>query len=97
MKKESRKIEVKPSLKGTWNKFARCLIEAKKSWEEHQELWAETPTSEIEKLPVEFQKFLTKSFNRSSFEVLLPRLVDYYRAYGGIETLVVKIHKEEKE
>lgn len=87
------KEEIKPNVMQTWNAFARALIETKKAWNTHVETWAEISTRDVEMLPLEFQRFLGASFNRSKFEVLLPRLIDYYRGYGGIETLYIKLKK----
>lgn len=81
----------------TWNTFASRLVSAKLAWEEHRKLWQETSRIEIEKLPPEVQRFVSKSFNRSEFDVMLPRLVDFYRGCGGIEILVVKLNREEKK
>lgn len=73
----------------SWNKFAGLLIEAGKVWEEHTKLVARVPKEEIEELYVELQKFVSKNFNKSKFDIMLPRLVDYWRTLGGIETLFV--------
>ena len=78
-------------LLASWNKFAGLLIEAGKVWKEHTKLVAKVPKEEIEELCVELQKFVSKNFNKSKFDIMLPRLVDYWRALGGIETLFVRL------
>lgn len=78
-------------LLASWNKFAGLLIEAGKVWEEHTKLVAGVPKEEIEELYVELQKFVSKNFNKSKFDIMLPRLVDYWRTLGGIETLFVRL------
>lgn len=84
------------SLEKTWNTFAKLLNQTKKAWEEHQRAWGETSARERESLPIGFQRFVAQNFNRSKFDIMLPRLVDFYRAYGGIEMLVVEETKEKK-
>lgn len=81
-------------LERTWNTFASRLVSTKLAWEEHRKAWLEIGAREIEKLDPAFQRFLSKNFNRSEFDIMLPRLVDFYRGYGGIESLVVKTKKE---
>ena len=81
------------SLTQSWTIFVRLLIQMKNVWEKHSATWAITPKDELERLPVEFQKFLCRNFNRSKFDIMLPRLVDYWRTIGGVEALQVKLPK----
>lgn len=88
--------EVKLSLLQSWVRITRLLIQLKKAWDKHVDIWEATPKGEIEMMPQEAQKFLSKNFNRSKFDIMLPRMVDYWRSLGGIEALEIKV-KEEKE
>jgi hypothetical protein len=88
---DTKKLEV------SWNKFARLMVQLKRAWEDHQELWLTVTSQEREALSPEFQRVLSRNFNQSRFEIMLPRIIDYYRAYGGIETLVVPVPKEKEK
>lgn len=79
----------------SWNKISNLLIELRDTWEEHRERWALVPKTEIEMLPPEYQKFLARNFNRSPFNIMLPRMVDYWRTLGGVDALRVGPSPEE--
>lgn len=83
------------SVTQSWAIFVGLLIQTKKAWETHREVWAETPRDEIERLSPEWQKFIARNFNRSEFNIMLPRLVDFWRGLGGIEALRVKVNPKE--
>lgn len=89
------KVEV---LEESWTRFAKSLIETKEAWEVHKELCEGFGSRDIEMLRPEVGKFVSKSFNKSKFDVLLPRLVDYWRTIGGVEELIPRPKKKsEKE
>lgn len=85
----------KPNVVQTWNKFSNLMVRTAKAWEEHREVWTLTPKTDIEKLPVKLQRFLARNFNRSKFDIMLPRMVDYWRTIGGVGTLIVGMSAEE--
>jgi len=79
----------------TWSKFANLLLKLKEAWDEHQEVWMVTSREEIQNLPLEWQKFVARNFNRSEFNIMLPRLVDFWRGLGGIEALRIELNPDE--
>lgn len=79
----------------TWNKVAQGILDLKDAWEDHLIAMGGRPN--IELLPPEAQRFLRLTFNRSKFEVAIPRIIDYMRGIGGAEELLVSITKEEKK
>lgn len=97
--------ERKLKLMRSWNKIARLFNELKEAWDVHMKLWEETPRQEIETYPTRYQRFLARNFNRSKFDIMLPRIVDYWRTIGGVGELRVKVEpgefvktlKQEKE
>lgn len=79
-----------------WNKFVESMIATKNAWEAvckqvmfHKYHW--------DKLPPEAQKILQIANTRSKFEVAMPRLMDRWRGYGGLERLLIPVEKKEKE
>ena len=91
--KEDRERKLK--LIQSWNKIARLFNELKEAWDAHKKLWEETPRQEIETYPPKYQKFLARNFNRSKFDIMLPRMVDYWRTIGGVGELQVKVDPKE--
>jgi len=83
-------------LSRTWNRFVKCLFAAEEAWEEHRMLLASTPKKEVEKLPLQTQKFLSQPFSRSVFSKMLPLLVNYWIVTGGLKTLLTPIESIEK-
>jgi len=83
-----------------WNGFVRKLQGAENLWEEFQKKLLYFPRDGLESAPLGLQKAAGK-FRRAKFNVMLPRFVDYYRAYGGLEDLIVPLsplkEKEEKK
>lgn len=86
---EKRKL----SLTESWDRVVELLVQLKEAWEEHMELWLETPRDEVQNLSPEYQRFLARNFNRSKFDIVLPRLVDFWRTIGGVKALRVKAEK----
>ena len=81
----------------SWNRFAWFMIEAERAWKEHQEKFLEVSSRDIEELPLSFQEFLSKSWSRSKFDVMIPRLVDYTRASGGLERMFIETEEVVEE
>lgn len=80
-----------------WNKFIGHMEEAEEAWQKIMDFRQEVSAGELEQLPSGAQKGFAR-FSRSKFDVLLPRLVDYWRAYGGLSSLKSKaLPKETKE
>jgi hypothetical protein len=74
----------------SWNKVIIHLVLARRAWEEHREMRAQVTPKQIERiLNPEEQRYLSNIFYKSKFEVLLPRLVDYWRGRGGVDTLII--------
>lgn len=88
-------------LVASWNRFAKALVRTKKAWDNHVKLMCVTSAKDVELAPVEAQRFLSKAFNKSRFDVMIPRMVDYWRTIGGIDQLVVampvKVKKKKKK
>lgn len=79
----------------TWNGFVLALVRAKVLWGELQEITASMERKEFDKLPIEAQRFVTKSFFKATFNVMLPRMVDYWRTLGGLAKLKIQIKEKE--
>ena len=80
-----------------WNRFISGLIQARIEWGKLQVMVASMERRELDELPIEAQRFLTKSFFKSTFNVMLPRMVDYWRTLGGLDELKVKTKEENKD
>ena len=80
-----------------WNRFISGLIQARNEWFRLQRMVASIKRKELDELPIEAQRFLTKSFFKSTFNVMLPRMVDYWRTLGGLDELKVKTKEENKD
>lgn len=91
MEKEEREVKLLRS----WNKFANLMVEAGEAWKEHQETMLGFSSGEIETFSPALQRFVSKNFNKSRFDVMLPRLVDYWRSIGGVGELLVALPIEE--
>lgn len=74
-----------------WNKFIRTLMAAERLWEKHRAVMAGVRS--IEGLSPKARKVLAASTNRAKFAVALPRIVDQWRATGGLKELLVDIPK----
>lgn len=70
----------------TWNNFVSKLLEAKEAWNKHRELvLASAPQGTLSSVLA--MRVLAATFNRAEFDIALSRMVDYWRAYGGLEAL----------
>jgi len=76
------------SVAEAWNKFLDKMIEAKGLWEEYQEI--RIVKGMPEDLDVPSMRHMSSTLHRAKFDIALPRLVDYWRRYGGIEGLIAK-------
>ena len=74
---------------GCWNGVVDGLVVARDNWERMQKLLQEIPRDSIQLAPVQVQK-ATMRFRKASFNVMLGRLSDYYRAFGGLDAMRVK-------
>lgn len=72
-----------------WNGVIDGLMVARSNWEEMQKLLQVIPRDVIQKAPMQVQKATVK-FRKASFNVMLGRLADYYRAFGGLDAMRVK-------
>jgi len=70
-----------------WNKFVKHLLGAKKEWDVFTEL--RQSQRNVEGLPIRAQKVLNAVQWRGKFEIALARLIDYWRGYGGVESLLL--------
>jgi hypothetical protein len=77
-----------------WNGVVDGLILARKNWEEMQLLLLDIPRDQIQLAPIQVQKASAR-FRKATFSVMLSRLADYYRAFGGLEAMKVKGAKED--
>jgi len=78
-----------------WNKFVESMIATKNAWNAvckqvtyHKYHW--------DNLPPQTQKILTVANTRSTFEVAIPRLMDRWRGYGGLENLLIPVEEPKK-
>ncbi len=77
-----------------WNRVVECLLATKRAWEEHTK-HAVVDRETMEQLPVDAQRMLGLATNKSSFEVGLPRILDYARIKGGLDELIIKGETQE--
>jgi len=71
-----------------WNNFLDKLIEAKVLWEKYQEV--RITEGITEGLDVPSQRHMASTLHRAKFDIALPRLVAYWRRYGGIEGIFAR-------
>lgn len=79
-----------------WNKFVKCMQEAKKEWIGLQEEMNFVGRREIEDYPTAAQKHLGR-FRGVKFEWMASMFVDYYRGAGGLESMLIILPPEPKE
>ena len=78
-----------------WNEFVLALVRVKVLWQDLQKITNSMERKEFDTLPIEAQRFVTKSFFKASFNVMLPRMVDYWRTLGGLDKLKILIKEKE--
>lgn len=66
-----------------WNDFVDALALTERAWKRVQDLGWEKGGTELQSLPPKAQKGYARH-RKVKFNILLPRLVDHWRAYGGI-------------
>lgn len=76
-----------------WNKFVRLMIATKDAWESLMQN-ASHSVIEVEKLSAKAQKILSIANRRANFEVAIPRLMAYWRGYGGLENLLIPVERK---
>ena len=81
MKKE--KEEERNGLELSWNGFISSLLEARRSWEKFSRL-AEESKRELEVRGPKIQRAVDL-FSKGKFEVVLPFILSYCLAQGGLE------------
>ena len=77
-----------------WNKFVRTLMAAERNWEALQEIMANRPRTDFELFSPKAQKFLSKGFIKAKFNIMLPRVIDYWRSIGGLEELLIPFEEK---
>jgi hypothetical protein len=84
--KEELSVVVHPTVV-KWNEFIEHLLEAKRLWAEMNE---ELPDRVQREIVFPYQAQLIFSmFEKQDFTVMLPRFTDYFRGYGGLESMKV--------
>lgn len=76
-----------------WNRFIELMIATKKAWEDLREQSSHSIT-EWDRLSPLAQKILTIGNRKAKFEVAMPRLMDFWRGHGGVETLRISVRNE---
>jgi hypothetical protein len=72
-----------------WNDFVERLLELKESWKEFQkERLAVSRSEELD--TTQGQKVFGLATTKSKFDVALPRILEFARRSGGIETLLIE-------
>lgn len=79
-----------------WNGFIKSLEEARQFWERIKNCLAENSRTFLDDAPAMTQKLLSV-YGKTEFNVMIPRFVDFYRAQGGLDAMLVEIKKEEEE
>lgn len=90
MKKQTKEITI------AWNGFVETLLSAREAWVRFAELVDETPREFIEEAPIEVQRGIGK-FRKNAFSIVVPKLVDHWTSYGGIEGMLAEMPKKTKE
>lgn len=88
MDEEVRKIAL------TWNRFVTSLISAEEHWKELQEVVSQMNRAKLDELPSKGQQLISVYW-RQNFLVMMPRFMDYFRAYGGLAETKMELPKEE--
>ena len=70
-------------------------MEARDAWADVQDVAMSNLNTEG--LPYKAQKFFGLANSRVSFEIAIPRLIDYYRVSGGLEELLIEQPAEDKK
>jgi len=71
-----------------WHNFASAIVEAKQKWEVYQEERFSTSNIPIN-IPIAAMRMMASEIHRADFYTALPRLIDYWRGYGGVEETLV--------
>jgi len=79
-----------------WNKFVRCMQEAKEEWIKLQEEMNTVGRVELENYPVVAQKHIGR-FRSVNFEWMASMFVDYYRGAGGLDSMYIILPPEPKK
>lgn len=79
--------EKERGLEASWNRFARLLLKVEKAWNAHRECMLSASSADIEKYPIETQRWLSQGFNKAEFSTMMPQLIKYCRVSGGIEII----------
>ena len=81
----------------SWNHFIGALQEAKGLWLDHKEEMMNQ--GRIDTLPVVAQRLLryTNIQKASSFEKAMSELIPFWVRSGGLDEMLIKVPKEEKE
>lgn len=80
-----------------WNRFVRALATAERHWKELGLIMAEQNRSEVQRLSPAAQRFLSKGFVKAKFDIMLPRIVDYWRSIGGLKELLIPTKEERND
>lgn len=78
-----------------WNKFIRRLLEAERAWDEFRDKHARTRNREL--LSVPGQRIYGLATARALYMVALPRILDFARRGGGLESLLIPGNEAEDE
>lgn len=76
-----------------WNKFVKLMTATKNAWESLSQEASYSPI-QWDKLSPKAQKVLSIANRKAKFEVAMPRLMAYWRGYGGLENLIIPVEKK---
>ena len=76
------------TVEDTWKTLVELLRLTRSAWERNREKVLETGNRDL--LPEELQRHLVQPYVRSSFELGMPRMIEYYMTRGGIDFLELK-------
>ena len=86
---EAAETTVENRIVANWDALILYILEAEKCWNKLNSDLSESGIRGLETFPLVIQKALAM-FKRQKFNVMLPRLVDYTRSAGGLQTMMSK-------
>ena len=85
-------MQPQEGVEDTWRTFVELLKMARDAWDRNKEKVLSLGSKD--NLPEDLQRHLALPYVRSSFELGLPRMIEYYQTRGGIDFLTLEGDKK---
>ena len=84
-----KRAQLKGDLWKSWNDFAMAIVNLKKAFDKHSEMWLKEKST-IKTLPPPIQKYLSRpEFNRGRFQDVMIDILEWTRTGNEVESLLV--------